>query len=84
MSSIENRARAIVVEHLNFGEVEVTESKVTADARFAEDLGADSLDRVELVMAFEEGFGIEITDSDWHGTRTFGEAVALIERKARP
>ena len=58
MSDITDRVKKIVVEHLN-----VDEGKVSDDASFIDDLGADSLDTVELVMAFEEDFGIEIPDS---------------------
>ena len=57
MSEIETEVKQIVVEHLG-----IDESKVTPEAKFIDDLGADSLDTVELVMAFEEKFGIEIPD----------------------
>ena len=67
MSDIEDRVRKKVVEHLG-----VEEDKVTENASFIDDLGADSLDTVELVMAFEEEFGIEIPDDA-------GDAVAFIK-----
>ncbi|WP_095203701.1 acyl carrier protein [Mesorhizobium carmichaelinearum] len=75
--TIEERPKAIVAKHLNVG----TE-KVTDRASFIEDLGADSLDLVELVMTFEEEFGIEIADSDAETILTFAEAVKYIDGKA--
>nr|MBT6355353.1 acyl carrier protein [Pelagibacteraceae bacterium] len=57
MSEIETQVKQIVVDHLG-----IDDAKVTADSKFIDDLGADSLDTVELVMAFEEKFGIEIPD----------------------
>ena len=57
MSDIEEQVKKIIVDHLG-----IDESKVAADSKFIDDLGADSLDTVELVMAFEEKFGIEIPD----------------------
>ena len=57
MSEIESQVKQIVVDHLG-----IDEGKVTAEAKFIDDLGADSLDTVELVMAFEEEFGCEIPD----------------------
>ena len=74
MSDIEDRVRKIVVEHLG-----VEEEKVTASASFIDDLGADSLDTVELVMAFEEEFGIEIPDDAAETIQTFGDAVKFIK-----
>ena len=73
MSTIEERVKKIVVEHLS-----VDEGKVNVDASFIDDLGADSLDTVELVMAFEEEFGIEIPDDAAETIRTFGDAVKHI------
>lgn len=64
------------VEHLG-----VEEAKVTEDARFVEELGADSLDVIELVMAFEELFGIEITDDETDGLSTVKQAIDLLESK---
>ena len=77
MSDITDRVKKIVVEHLN-----VDESKVSDEASFIDDLGADSLDTVELVMAFEEEFGSEISDSDAEKILTVGDAVKFIENKA--
>jgi len=57
----------------------VDESKVVPEARFREDLGADSLDLVELIMAFEEEFGGQISDEEAQGIKTVGEAVAYLE-----
>ena len=74
MSDVEDRVRKIVVEHLG-----VEESKVTETASFIDDLGADSLDTVELVMAFEEEFGIEIPDDAAETIQTFGDAVNFIK-----
>ena len=73
MSSIEERVKKIVVEQLG-----VKEDEVTANASFVDDLGADSLDTVELVMAFEEEFGIEIPDDAAETIQTFGDAVKFI------
>ena len=69
--------KRIVVDHLG-----VDEQKVTDEASFIDDLGADSLDTVELVMAFEEEFGSEISDSDAEKILTVGDAVKFIENKA--
>ena len=77
MSDITDRVKKIVVEHLN-----VDEGKVSDDASFIDDLGADSLDTVELVMAFEEEFGSEISDSDAEKILTVGDAVKFIENKS--
>jgi acyl carrier protein len=75
MSEIAERVKKIVVEHLN-----VEEAKVVPQASFIEDLGADSLDTVELVMAFEEEFGIEIPDDAAESIVTVGNAVEYIEK----
>ena len=77
MSSTGDRVRRIVCEQLGVGEEEVTLS-----ASFIDDLGADSLDTVELVMAFEEEFGSEISDSEAEKILTVGDAVKFIEGKA--
>ena len=77
MSDISDRVKKIVVEHLG-----VEEDKVTESASFIDDLGADSLDTVELVMAFEEEFGSEISDSEAEKILTVGDAVKFIEGKA--
>jgi acyl carrier protein len=75
MSDTAERVKKIVVEHLN-----VDADKVTESASFIEDLGADSLDTVELVMAFEEEFGIEIPDDAAESIVTVGDAVKFIEK----
>ena len=72
-----DRTRKIVVEHLG-----VEEDKVVENASFIDDLGADSLDTVELVMAFEEEFGIEIPDDAAETIQTFGDAVKFIKEAA--
>ncbi len=77
MSDIADRVRKIVVEHLG-----VEEDKVVESASIMDDLGADSLDTGELVMAFEEEFGIEIPDDDAESIRTFGDAVKFITEKS--
>ncbi|MFQ5622273.1 MAG: acyl carrier protein [Paracoccaceae bacterium] len=73
MSDIAARVKKIVVEHLS-----VDEDKVTETASFIDDLGADSLDTVELVMAFEEEFGIEIPDDAAESIQSFGDVVKFI------
>jgi acyl carrier protein len=75
MSDTAERVKKIVVEHLN-----VDPDKVTDGASFIEDLGADSLDTVELVMAFEEEFGIEIPDDAAESIVTVGDAVKYIDK----
>jgi acyl carrier protein len=77
MSDIADRVKKIVVEHLG-----VEEEKVVDSASFIDDLGADSLDTVELVMAFEEEFGIEIPDDAAETIQTFGDAVKFITENA--
>ena len=74
MSDIESKVRNIVAEHLD-----IDESKISANASFIDDLGADSLDQVELVMAFEEEFGCEIPDEDAEKIVTLEDAVAFIK-----
>ena len=76
MASVEERVRGIVVELLG-----VDEDKVVPDARFREDLEADSLDLVELIMAFEEEFSGEISDEDAQQITTVGEAIAYINER---
>ena len=75
MSDTAERVKKIVVEHLN-----VDAEKVVEGASFIEDLGADSLDTVELVMAFEEEFGIEIPDDAAESIVTVGDAVKYIDK----
>ena len=77
MSDIAERVKKIVIEHLG-----VEEDKVIDSASFVDDLGADSLDTVELVMAFEEEFGSEISDSEAEKILTVGDAIKFIESKA--
>ena len=75
--AINDRVRAIIAEQLGVKLEEVTDS-----ASFIEDLGADSLDTVELVMALEEEFGIEIPDEDAEKMTTVGDAMKYIEQKS--
>ncbi len=76
MSDIEGEVKQIVVEHLG-----IEESKVTPEAKFIDDLGADSLDTVELVMAFEEKFNIEIPDDAAETILTVKDAIDFIQNK---
>lgn len=75
MSETADRVKKIVVEHLG-----VDEAKVTENASFIDDLGADSLDTVELVMAFEEEFGVEIPDDAAEKIQTVKDAIDFIEK----
>ena len=70
--------KKIVVDHLG-----IDESKVVPEAKFIDDLGADSLDTVELVMAFEEEFGSEISDSEAEKILTVGDAIKFIENNSK-
>ena len=74
---ISEEVKKIVADHLG-----VDEEKVTDEASFIDDLGADSLDTVELVMAFEEEFGSEISDSEAEKILTVGDAIKFIQSKA--
>ena len=74
----EARVREIIVNELG-----VEPDKVTDDASFVEDLGADSLDTVELVMAFEEEFGVDIPDEDAEQMRTVGDAIKYLKQKSQ-
>ena len=76
MSDIAERVKKIVVDHLG-----VDAGKVSEGASFIDDLGADSLDTVELVMAFEEEFGVEIPDDAAEKIQTVGDAVKFITEK---
>ena len=76
MSEIESQVKQIVVDHLG-----IDESKVTPESKFIDDLGADSLDTVEMVMAFEEKFGIEIPDDAAETILTVQNAIDFIENK---
>ena len=77
MSDIQDQVKKIVVDHLG-----IDEAKVTPESKFIDDLGADSLDTVELVMAFEEEFGSEISDSEAEKILTIGDAIKFIESKS--
>jgi acyl carrier protein len=76
MSETADKVKKIVVEHLG-----VEEAKVTPEASFIDDLGADSLDTVELVMAFEEAFGVEIPDDAAEKIQTVKDAIEFIEKQ---
>ena len=78
MSEIASRVKAIIVEKLG-----VEESEVTPEASFTNDLGADSLDTVELIMEFEKEFGITIPDDQAEKIGTVGDAVSYIEANAK-
>jgi acyl carrier protein len=78
MASVEERVKQIIVEQLG-----VDEGEVTPTASFVDDLGADSLDTVELVMAFEEAFGIEIPDEDAEKIATVKDAVEYIDKHSK-
>jgi acyl carrier protein len=74
--ALEDRVTDIIVEHLN-----VSRDEVVPEASFVDDLGADSLDIVELVMAMEEEFDIEIPDDDAEKIQTIGDAIAYLKEK---
>ena len=74
---VSSKVKKIVADHLV-----IVEAKITEESSFIDDLGADSLDTVELVMAFEEEFGSEISDSEAEKILTVGDAVKFIEGKA--
>ena len=74
---VASNVKKIVADHLG-----IDEAKVTEEASFIDDLGADSLDTVELVMAFEEEFGSEISDSEAEKILTVGDAIQFIESKS--
>ncbi len=76
--AVADKVKSIIVEQLG-----VDEEEVTPDASFVDDLGADSLDTVELVMAFEEEFGIEIPDEDAEKIKTVKDAVDYIEKNQK-
>ena len=78
MASIDEKVKQIVVEQLG-----VDEAEVTPKASFVDDLGADSLDQVELVMAFEEGFDLEIPDEAAEKIRTVQDAIDYIEKHSK-
>ena len=76
--SVEERVKSIIVEQLG-----VDADEVQAEASFVEDLGADSLDTVELIMAFEEEFGVEISDDEAEKIRKVKDAVEYIEKRGK-
>ena len=76
--AVAEKVKSIIVEQLG-----VDEEEVTPDASFVDDLGADSLDTVELVMAFEEEFGCEIPDDAAETILTVGDAVKFLEKNAK-
>ena len=78
MSEVAEKVKSIIAEHLGIDDIE----KITNDAKFIDDLGADSLDTVELVMAFEEEFGSEISDSEAEKILTVGDAIKFIDSKS--
>jgi acyl carrier protein len=78
MASVEERVKQIIVEQLG-----VDEAEVTSKASFVDDLGADSLDTVELVMAFEEAFDVEIPDEEAEKIRNVQDAITYIEAHAK-
>lgn len=78
MASVEEKVKQIIVEQLG-----VDEAEVTPTASFVDDLGADSLDTVELLMAFEEAFNIEIPDEDAEKISTVKDAIAYIEKRKK-
>jgi acyl carrier protein len=77
MADVEAKVKDIIINELG-----VEAEKVTPEASFVEDLGADSLDTVELVMAFEEEFGMEIPDEEAEKLRTVGDAINYIQQHA--
>ena len=79
MAAVDEKVKQIIVEQLG-----VDEGEVTTNASFVDDLGADSLDTVELVMALEDEFGIEIPDEDAEKIQKVKDAVSYIETHAKP
>ena len=75
MSEVAEKVKKIIAEHLGIDDM----SKITDDAKFIDDLGADSLDTVELVMAFEEAFDVEIPDDKAETILTVGDAISHLE-----
>jgi len=77
--AVADKVKSIIVEQLG-----VDEEEVTPDASFVDDLGADSLDTVELVMAFEEEFSVEVPDEDAEKLQTVGDVIKYIQERAKP
>ena len=75
MSEVAEKVKSIIAEHLGIDDLE----KITNDAKFIDDLGEDSLDTVELVMAFEEAFDVEIPDEKAEKILTVGDAISHLE-----
>ena len=75
MSDVADKVKKIIAEHLGIDDLD----KITNDAKFIDDLGADSLDTVELVMAFEEAFDVEIPDDKAETILTVGDAITHLE-----
>ncbi len=75
MSEVADKVKKIIAEHLGIDDM----GKITDDAKFIDDLGADSLDTVELVMAFEEAFDVEIPDEKAETILTVGDAISHLE-----
>jgi acyl carrier protein len=78
MAGVQDKVKQIIIEQLN-----VEDAEVTPNASFVDDLGADSLDRVELIMAFEEAFDIEIPDEEAEKIKTVQDAVNYIEQNSK-
>ena len=79
MSEVSEKVKKIIAEHLGIDDM----SKITDDAKFIDDLGADSLDTVELVMAFEEAFDVEIPDEKAETILTVGDAISPVKQGPR-
>ena len=77
MSEVAEKVKKIIAEHLGIDDME----RITEDAKFIDDLGADSLDTVELVMAFEEAFDVEIPDDKAETILTVGDAISHLNSK---
>ncbi len=77
MSEVAEKVKKIIAEHLGIDDMD----KITEDAKFIDDLGADSLDTVELVMAFEEAFDVEIPDEKAETILTVGDAISHLDTK---
>ena len=78
MAAVQDKVKQIIIEQLN-----VEDAEVTPNASFVDDLGADSLDRVELIMAFEEAFDLEIPDEEAEKIKTVQDAVSYIEKNSK-